>query len=79
LIYPNPGVNIINLSVVNQTANASFRIRFMNSSGIVAKQATSPQSTWQGNVSDLQPGTYVIQILNSKTEALVGETKFVKM
>lgn len=80
MIYPNPVMSMINLSVTNQTADdASYDIRFMNSSGVVVKQATSPQSTWQGNLSNLQPGTYVIQVLNSKNETLVGETKFVKM
>jgi len=81
MIYPNPGVNNIYLTVTAQTPNINggYDIRFMNSSGIVVKQTTSPQSTWQGNVSNLQPGTYIIQVLNSKTETLVGETKFVKM
>jgi len=80
MIYPNPGMSNITLMMTDQTTNATgYEIRFMNSSGTVVKQATSPQPTWLGNVSNLQPGTYVIQVLNSKNETLVGETKFVKM
>ncbi|MGZ3999648.1 MAG: T9SS type A sorting domain-containing protein, partial [Mucilaginibacter sp.] len=80
MIYPNPGVSNITLTMTAQTTNAAgYQIKFMNSSGIVVKQATSDQPTWLGNVSNLQPGTYVIQVLNSKNETLVGETKFVKM
>jgi hypothetical protein len=79
-IYPNPVVSTINLSVMNQTNDhGSYDIRFMNGSGTVVKQATSPQSTWEGNVSNLQPGTYVIQVLSGKNATLIGETKFVKM
>jgi hypothetical protein len=80
MIFPNPAKNTINLTIQNQTADiASYNIRFMNSSGVVVKQFTTAQPSWQGNVSSLDPGTYVIQVSNSKNASLVGETKLVKM
>ena len=79
-IYPNPVINNISLNIADQaTDNTTYNIKFMNSSGIVIKQITSAQSTWQGNVSNLQPGTYIIQVSNGRNETLVGQTKFVKL
>ena len=79
-IYPNPVINNFSLTIAGQaTDNTTYNIKFMNSSGIVIKQVTSAQPTWQGNVGNLQPGTYIVQVLNSKNETLVGQTKFVKL
>jgi hypothetical protein len=47
--------------------------------GLVVKNIKSPQPTWDGSVSDLLTGSYMIQVLNSKTQALIGQTKFVKL
>jgi len=80
MIYPNPGLNNINLAIQNPTSDiTSYSIRFMNSSGVVVKQFTSAQAVWQGSVSGLEAGTYVVQVLNGKNASLIGETKFVKM
>ena len=79
-IYPNPGSSVINLSIVTQNNTASiYKIRFMNSSGLLIKEATSSQPTWQGSISNLQPGTYIIQVFDNKTQNLIGENKFVKL
>ncbi|HEY9002331.1 MAG TPA: T9SS type A sorting domain-containing protein [Mucilaginibacter sp.] len=79
-VYPNPANSTINLAINESTANSSvYRISVMSSSGLVVKDITSSQSTWQGNVSDLQPGTYMIRVINNKTQDLVGENKFVKL
>lgn len=34
---------------------------------------------WQGNISNLRPGTYLIRVVNNRTGKLVGENKFVKL
>ena len=79
-VYPNPANSIINLAITQATSErAMYRIKVMNSSGAVVKDITSSQSTWQDNVSDLKPGTYLIQVTNSTTQSLVGENKFVKL
>jgi len=80
-IYPNPVTSNISLSIAakNTSDIASYNIKFMNSSGIVVKQVTSSQSSWQGSISSLEPGTYVVQVLNTKDASLIGQTKFVKL
>ncbi|MFI5160144.1 MAG: putative Ig domain-containing protein [Sphingobacteriales bacterium] len=79
-IYPNPVINNISLTIGGQTTeNNLYNIKFMSSSGLVVKQVTSTQPEWQGNVNNLQPGIYIVQVLNSKTDTLVGQTKFVKL
>jgi hypothetical protein len=79
-IYPNPVSNTIHLSIVPQNNDANtYNIRITSSSGLLVKQTTSSQPTWQGSISDLQPGTYVVRVFDNKTQNLVGENKFVKL
>jgi len=79
-IYPNPAISNINLAIASQNSTASvYNIRFMSSSGIMVKEATSSQANWQGSISNLQPGTYIIQVFDNRTQNLIGENKFVKL
>jgi trimeric autotransporter adhesin len=57
----------------------SYSIKIINVSGAIIQSATSSQQTWQGDVSALQPGTYVLQVLNNKDKSVVGKTTFVKL
>lgn len=83
-IYPNPATSTINLSIKQIDSKlASFRIdsysiKIVSSSGVIVKQATSKQSDWKGNVGNLQPGTYMVQVTNSSNSSLVGAGSFVK-
>ena len=81
MLFPNPAVNTLSLNLVTPPANnlSSYNIRFMNSSGLIIKQVTSAQPSWQGSINNLQPGTYIVQVLNSSTSSLVGQGKFVKL
>ena len=78
-VFPNPSSNIITLAINSPIAANSYQIRFMNSSGIVQKEIMSSQALWQGSVGTLQPGTYLVRVINTKNQTLVGETKFVKL
>jgi hypothetical protein len=78
-VYPNPVASTINLTIGSPIATGSYSILITNSSGQVVKQANSSSLTWQGNASDLQPGTYVLRVLNAKDQTEIGNTKFVKM
>jgi len=79
-VYPNPATASISLaSGLTPTTAATYDIRFMTSSGIIVKQVTAAQPAWQGNVSNLTPGIYVIRMFNNTNASLVGETKFVKL
>lgn len=83
-VYPNPATSAINLSIAqndNKLADlkaSSYSITIVNSVGLVVKQAVSTQSTWQADVSNLQPGTYMVQVTNSSNKSLVGIASFVK-
>ena len=56
-----------------------YTIKIVNVTGAIIKSATSPRPYWQGDVSDFLPGTYIIQVVNSKDKSLVGKTTFVKL
>ncbi|MDO3626980.1 T9SS type A sorting domain-containing protein [Mucilaginibacter sp. BT774] len=79
-IYPNPVSNNINLALTSQnTTGSSYQIKFMSTTGRLVKEATSSQPNWTGTTENLQPGTYIIQVFDNKTQNLVGENKFVKL
>jgi hypothetical protein len=79
-VFPNPASSTINLAIATGlNAPASYNILITNSSGLVIKQATSVQPNWQTSVSNLLPGTYVVKVLNTKDQTLIGNTKFVKL
>lgn len=79
-VYPNPVNSTINLAIASQSTDAStYNIRFMNSTGLIVKEVISSQTSWQGNISSLQPGTYIVRVTNNKNQSFVGENKFVKL
>jgi sugar lactone lactonase YvrE len=79
-IFPNPATHTINLSIDERDDQKGYYdIRFMNSSGLVVRQIKSSQPDWQGNISNLMPGSYLVRVFNTKTRNLVGEKKFVKL
>jgi hypothetical protein len=91
-VYPNPANSIINLGI-NQTSSIatsfsasqptvstqSYTIKIINISGEVVTTATSSKSNWEGNVSGLNPGTYIIQVVNNSNKSGVGKSTFVKL
>jgi sugar lactone lactonase YvrE len=82
VIYPNPAKNTINLSVTQNSdaaSNVSYSITILSSSGQVVKKTISSQAQWQENISELQPGTYVVQIINGNDKSWIGKSKFVKL
>ncbi len=60
-------------------ANASYNIRIVSMTGSVVRTASSSSANWQDNLSSLSPGTYVIQVVNSRDNSLVGKSTFIKM
>ncbi|HEY8783928.1 MAG TPA: T9SS type A sorting domain-containing protein [Mucilaginibacter sp.] len=58
---------------------SSYNIKIISATGSVISNATSSQRTWQNNVSDLMPGTYVIEVVNNSDNSLVGKSTFVKL
>jgi hypothetical protein len=79
-IYPNPASHNINLAIDDKYAgNTSYTIRFVNSYGTVVKQINCSDAEWHGNISNLRPGTYLVRVINNRTQNLIGENKFVKL
>ncbi len=79
-VYPNPAVNTINVSIATTEQTATgYQIKITNSSGQVVNDAKVSQNLWQGNVSNLLPGTYLINVVNAENQKVVGQTKFVKL
>jgi hypothetical protein len=78
--YPNPAVNILNLSFVPKVqGNTTYDIRITNSTGMTVKFAQVTDTSWQDNVSNLLTGTYLIQVTDKRDNSVVGQTKFVKL
>ena len=56
-----------------------YGIKIINNMGSVIKTATSSQATCQDNVSNLLPGTYIIQVVNNSNKSVIGKSTFVKL
>jgi sugar lactone lactonase YvrE len=79
-IYPNPASSTISLAIATDaTSPATYKISFTNSMGTVVKTFTSSQASWQGNISSLLPGSYLVRVTDDKTQSFVAESKFVKL
>ncbi len=80
-VYPNPAKSTINISLnIDVNTNGSlYNIQITNSLGLVLKQISTNQFTWQTDVSNLMPGTYMVKAYNAKDGSLIGSAKFVKL
>ncbi|MBS1521066.1 MAG: T9SS type A sorting domain-containing protein [Bacteroidetes bacterium] len=79
-IYPNPVNNNISLKIAaTSPAPETYDIKVINTSGLIIQQKTASGTLWQGNTTDLQPGTYILRVFNHDTQNLIGESKFVKL
>jgi len=79
-LSPLQAINLVPSLVNNQaTAPQSYEIKIISITGSVIKTAKSKQPSWQGNLSGLTPGTYIIQVSNSSDSSLVGKSTFVKL
>jgi hypothetical protein len=57
----------------------TYNIKIVNSSGMVVKTESTKSKDWHADVKNLLPGTYVMQVYNSKDNSLVGKGSFVKL
>jgi hypothetical protein len=78
-VYPNPVKSTLNLTITTEKPAYLYCIEISNSTGLVVKQVTSSQPSWQSSVNDLLPGIYIVKVLNYKDNSLIGNTKFVKL
>jgi hypothetical protein len=71
----------LNISPGLSTTNGplNYGIKIISITGSVIKTGTSSSNDWQANVSNLSPGTYIIQVMNNVDNSLVGKSTFVKL
>lgn len=78
-IYPNPATDVIHAQMLLKNDGAiNYKINITNSEGKVMATATSSQPTWQNNVGAFIPGTYIMQVVNSSNNTVIGVKKFIK-
>lgn len=78
-IYPNPVQNTLNLTIVPKNGVTTYDVKITNCTGTIVKYAVITQTSWQNNVSNLLTGTYLVQVIDSRDNSIIGETKFVKL
>jgi hypothetical protein len=78
-IYPNPVRETVNLTISQTNSSANYNIQLTNSSGMILKTVNITQLYWKNNVASLIPGTYIIRVVDNKTQQLIGTGKFVKL
>ncbi|TWR29029.1 T9SS type A sorting domain-containing protein [Mucilaginibacter pallidiroseus] len=76
-VYPNPAAAMINVSVNPQTPANGYTAKIYNYTGAVVSRQKVNGNNWTQDVTQLQPGTYIIE-LNKADGELVGRSKFIK-
>ncbi len=57
----------------------TYTIKITNAAGAVMMITTATGNQWQTDVSRLNPGTYVLQVINKTNNVLIGTATFVKI
>jgi hypothetical protein len=79
-VYPNPASSTLNLAITQTDSNpAPYNIQIINITGRVVQTTSTSQPDWQGGISNLVPGTYVIQVIANHNSSLVGRSTFIKL
>jgi hypothetical protein len=76
-VFPNPTVEVINVSIPATQTSATYQFRLYNSSGNLIMQRSSNTSNWTQNVGSLKTGAYIVEVLKSDGVSL-GKGKFIK-
>jgi len=87
LSLSQPALTKLNLAGLQGAGNGtvltgpggSYSIEIVSVSGTVVKSVVSTRPDWQDDVSNLQPGTYILQVLNNKDKSEIGKVTFVKL
>jgi hypothetical protein len=85
-VYPNPATSTINLTILKNNdfkqnnIELIYNIKIINSYGLTVKTATFSQTSWKGDIGNLMPGTYFIQVINNNNDkSIIGINKFIKL
>ncbi|MFI5136860.1 MAG: T9SS type A sorting domain-containing protein [Sphingobacteriales bacterium] len=90
-IYPNPARTVVNFEMVSGDVSGSslagtqnmetgsYNIKIINLSGTVIRSGTTNTKTWQTDVSNLLPGTYIVQMIKDNSSSEAGKSTFIKL
>jgi hypothetical protein len=78
-IYPNPVNDVINVVVDSKSAKiSSYNITVTSITGFIVRNIVTAQANWQGQVTDLLPGTYFVKVFDNRDKSLIGYNRFSK-
>jgi hypothetical protein len=80
-VYPNPARASIQVNIENgnpSAASANYSTIIYSASGVAVSRKSESGSTWTQDVSNWGPGSYIIQIKDSKGK-VTGQAKFTKV
>ncbi|RYE23985.1 MAG: T9SS type A sorting domain-containing protein [Sphingobacteriales bacterium] len=78
-VFPNPVTDQVNTLITNEnTQGTNYTINIINTAGAIIKSDKSSRPDWQYNTTNLIPGTYIINVVDNKTNQLAGKGKFIK-
>jgi hypothetical protein len=79
-IYPNPTAETLNVNITfgkTNNANGSYNLNIYDTAGNLVMKKTSTNIKWAENVSQFNPGVYIVEIKDNSGISL-GKAKFVK-
>jgi hypothetical protein len=79
-VYPNPVKYILGVVIKPKGDKpANYKITITNNMGMIIKTATTTLPIWLDSVVNLLPGTYFVNVTNSKDNSFVGRATFIKL
>jgi hypothetical protein len=69
-VFPNPTVEVINVSIPGTMSSPSYKFRVFNSSGNLVMQKTTSNRYWTEGVSQLKTGVYIVEVQKSDGTSL---------
>jgi trimeric autotransporter adhesin len=79
VVYPNPAQGAINVDIPNRDLK-SIRINILDLQGKkVRSTVLGSQDKLQQDISGLNTGAYIIEVINASTNELIGRKKVIKM
>jgi hypothetical protein len=76
-VFPNPTVEVINVSIPSTMSSPSYKLRVFNSAGNMVMQKTTSNRYWTEGVTQLKTGVYIVEV-QKKDGTSLGKVKFVK-
>ena len=79
-VYPNPVKYILGVVIKPKgDKQANYKITVTNNMGMIINTATTTVPIWLDDVVNLLPGTYFVNVTNSKDNSFVGRATFIKL